>query len=161
MIDTKIWLDYLKLLDSLAKTIGQLTELEQQKTLAVSQGRLDTVEDCMKREQALSLSLRGCDQKREAMLAKMGLQNIPLRQLEQYAPEGLEMETKRVANELRGKYSVFQSASQVARNTLECNLRAIERIQEKQQEGAAAPPAERASQYDLRAYARDGRICFV
>ena len=153
MIDNKLWMDYLKLLEGLSKTIGQLTEVEQKKILAVSQGRLDEVEDCMKREQALSLSLRGCDQKRETMLARMGLKNIPLRQLEQHAPEGLEMETKRVANELRGKYSVFQSASQVARNTLECNLRAIERIQERQQQGGAPtpPPQEGASQYDLRA----------
>ena len=90
MIDNKLWMDYLKLLEGLSKTIGQLTEVEQKKTLAVSQGRLDEVEDCMKREQALSLSLRGCDQKRETMLARMGLKNIPLRQLEQHAPEGLE-----------------------------------------------------------------------
>ena len=48
---------------------------------------------------------------------------------------------------------MFQSASQVARNTLECNLRAIERIQERQQQGGAPtpPPQEGASQYDLRA----------
>lgn len=47
MIDNKLWMDYLKLLEGLSKTIGQLTEVEQKKTLAVSQGRLDEVEDCM------------------------------------------------------------------------------------------------------------------
>lgn len=152
-MDHGLWREYLKLLEGLGRTMDQLAEIERKKTEAVSSSNLNAVEDCMTREQALSLSLRGCDQKRETMLARMGLKNIPLRQLEQHAPEGLEMETKRVANELRGKYSVFQSASQVARNTLECNLRAIERIRERQQQGGAPtpPPQEGASQYDLRA----------
>jgi len=150
-MDNALWLDYLKLLGSLSKTIGQLTEIEKQKTRAVSQGRLDEVESCMKREQAMSLSLRGYDQKREAMLERMGLKNVPLRQLEEHAPEGLELETKRAAEELRGQYAVFCSASKAARNTLECNLRAIERFQAAQGGGAPRPPEEGGSQYSLRA----------
>ena len=39
---------------------------------------------------------------------------------------------------MRQKYDVFQDASEVARHTLECNLRAIEKMQKAQD----APPEE-------------------
>ena len=58
------WQDYVKLLQGLAKTLGQLAEIEREKNAAASSGDLAKVEDCMKREQAMSLSLRGYDQKR-------------------------------------------------------------------------------------------------
>ena len=146
MMDHALWQDYLRQLEGLTKTIGQLTEIEKKKTLAVSEGRLDEV------EQVLSLSLRGFDQKREAMLARMGLTGVPLRQLEDHAPDELLMETKRTAEKLRGQYEMFQTASQVARNTLECNLRVLEQLQA---EAGQAPPAAAGEQgepghYDFR-----------
>lgn len=152
MMDHALWQDYLRQLEGLTKTIGQLTEIEKKKTLAVSEGRLDEVEACMRQEQALSLSLRGFDQKREAMLARMGLTGVPLRQLEDHAPDELLMETKRTAEKLRGQYEMFQTASQVARNTLECNLRVLEQLQA---EAGQAPPAAAGEQgepghYDFR-----------
>lgn len=135
MVQREDWLAYLKLLGQLTRTMEQLTGVEQEKTAAVSRGDLGAVDECMKREQTLSLSLRGIDQKREAMLARMGLQGTALRDLEDSAPEELLMETKRTGEALRGQYKVFRAASQVARDTLECNLRAIERAMEAQ-EGA-------------------------
>ena len=59
------WQDYLKLMTSLAKTLGDLTRVEQEKNAAVCAGDLAGVEACMKREQVLSLTLRGYDQKRD------------------------------------------------------------------------------------------------
>lgn len=153
MMDPKLWQDYLRLLEQLTRTIHQLTEIEQSKTRAASQGDLEKLEACMRQEQAMSLSLRGHDQKRDAMLARMGLTDVPLRELERHAPEELFMETKRVAGTLRREYGQFQTASQVARNTLECNLRAIEKIR-AQAEGdpsAAQESGERSGQYELRA----------
>lgn len=100
----------------------------------------------------MSLSLRGHDQKRDALLARMGLTGVPLRELERHAPADLLMETKRVAETLRREYGLFQTASQVARNTLECNLRMIEKAR-AQLEGEAPPPGENGdqpSQYELR-----------
>ena len=114
----------------------------------MGRGDLDAVDACMKREQVFSLNLRGFDQKREKLLAKMGLTGSTLRQLEDQSPKEAILETKQTAEKLRQRYRVFQSASEVARNTLECNLRAIEKLQ---QEGAAksAPPAG-ALQADFR-----------
>ena len=122
------WQDYLGLLESLTKTIEELTDIEQKKTGAVTKGDLDTVEACMKREQALSMALRGLEQKRSKMLSDFGLGDVPLRGLMDHRPAGTEKETKRISETLRRKYEMFRTASDVARDTLECSLRGIERM---------------------------------
>ncbi|MDE7245277.1 MAG: hypothetical protein K2O18_15080, partial [Oscillospiraceae bacterium] len=45
-------------------------------------------------------------------------------------PAGAEQETKAAAAALRRQYSIFKAASEVAKNTLECNLHMIEKILE-------------------------------
>lgn len=106
----------------------------------------------MKREQVISLSLRGYDQKRDAMLAQLGLRGVTLSQLEDHSPPELQLETKRTVEQLRRQYTLFQSASQVARDTLEINLRAIERLQAAQAGGTAEAEEQRKDhQTDFRA----------
>lgn len=147
MMDMAVWREYLKLLDSLGATLDKLREIERTKTAAVGKGDLDGVEACMKQEQVISLSLRGMDQKREKMLAQLGLTGVPLRELEERGPRESHMETRRAVESLRRKYEVFQSASEVARNTLECNLHAIEQVQKAKD---APPPEDHPRQADFR-----------
>ena len=141
------WQDYLGLLESLTKTIEELTDIEQKKTGAVTKGDLDTVEACMKREQALSMALRGLEQKRSKMLSDFGLGDVPLRGLMDHCPAGTEKETKRISETLRRKYEMFRTASDVARDTLECHLRAIE----KAQKGEPIIEEDQPRQADFRA----------
>lgn len=146
------WQDYLTLLDSLSRTLEQLTQVERDKNTAAAQGDLAGVEACMKREQVLSLSLRGYDQKRDKMLAELGLEGAALNQLEDRSPPELQLETKRTVEELRRQYALFQAASQVVRNTLEVNLREIERIQAIQAGDAGVAEDQRSHhQTDFRA----------
>lgn len=146
------WQDCLKLMGSLTRTLEELTQVERDKNNAVSQGDLIAVEECMKREQVLSLSLRGYDQKRDKILAELGLQGVTLSQMEEHSPEELQMETKRAAEELRRQYKLFQAASETARNTLEINLREIERIQAVQAgDSAEAEETRKLHQTDFRA----------
>ena len=146
------WQDYLKLLRNLSKTLEELTQVERDKNAAAAAGDLAGVEECMKREQVLSLSLRGYDQKRDAMLAALGLKGVTLRELANHSPEELRLEVKGVAEELRRQYEIFQSASKAARNTLELNLRAIERVQAVRAGDAAQAEEQRKNhQTDFRA----------
>lgn len=146
------WQDYLKLLDGLGRTLEQLTQVEREKNDAAVRGDLAGVEACMKQEQVLSLSLRGCDQKRDKMLAELGLQGVTLGQLEDHSPPELQLETKRTVEELLRQYTLFQAASQVVRNTLEVNLREIERIQAAQAGDKGVAEAQRENhQTDFRA----------
>ena len=128
------WRNCLGLMDSLTRTLEELTQVEREKNDAASRGDLAGVEACMKREQVLSLTLRGCDQKRDSVLSDLGL------------------ETKAAVEELRRQYELFQAASEVTRDTLEVNLRAIERIQAARA-GDSAEAAERRKnhQTDFRA----------
>lgn len=142
------WGEYLTLLETLGGKLEELTDLERAKAVAVGRSDLEGLEECMKREQVMSLSLRGLDQKREKLLAALGLTGVPLRDLAERAPEGVRMEAKAAAEKLRQKYEVFQSASDVARNTLECNLHAIEKLQK----ALEVQPEERSvRQSDFRA----------
>lgn len=147
-----LWQDYLGLMRSLTHTLEGLTQVEREKNDAASRGDLAGVEECMKREQVISLTLRGYDQKRDAMLAELGLRGITLSQLESRCPEELQLETKGVVEELRRQYEMFQGASQVARDTLQVNLRAIERIQAAQAgDDAQADEDRKTHQTDFRA----------
>ena len=148
-MSTSLWTDYLNLLTSLSGTLEKLTEIERHKTDAVCQGNLPVVEDCMKQEQVMSLSLRSLEQKRTNLLSQLGLAHVPLRELQQHSPPEYDLETKRVVEELRRQYTLFQTASQVARDTLECNLREIQRIQE-QTRGISTASEELPHQTDFR-----------
>ena len=143
-----VWGEYLTLLGKVTKALEELTAVEQDKIRAVNARDLPAVEQCMKKEQVCSLNLRGLDQKREKLLAALGLTGVPLRDLAERAPESVRMEAKAAAEKLRQKYEVFQSASDVARNTLECNLHAIEKLQKAHE----VQPEERSlRQSDFRA----------
>ena len=146
------WQDYLKLMRGLTKTLAELTEVERVKHDAASQGDLPQVEECMKREQVISLTLRGYDQRRDKMLAGLGLEGVTLSQLEERSPDEFQLETKAVVAELRRQYKLFQAASQVARDTLEINLRGIEQLQARQAgDTAEAEETRKHHQTDFRA----------
>ena len=85
------WNDYLLLLGKVTKALEQLTEVEKTKTNAVTAGDLAAVEQCMKQEQVMSLSLRGIEQKRTALADRLGLRGVPLRELAAHSPEGLAL----------------------------------------------------------------------
>ena len=130
-MELALWKEYLAQMERLGETLEQLTAVEREKTAAVGRGDLNAVDACMKREQVFSLNLRGFDQKREKLLAKMGLsKSTTLRQIEELAPPEALLETKQVVEKLRQRYQIFQSASEVAMNTLECYLHAIEKMQQ-------------------------------
>ncbi|MCI2106687.1 MAG: flagellar protein FlgN [Intestinimonas sp.] len=122
---------YLTLLQELSAALADLTKIEQEKTQTVRNDDLGGLNECMKQEQALTMTLRGYEQKRMALLHALGLNGVPLNGLLSHAPEDCLDETKRTVEELRRQYSLFRGASEVARDTLECNLHQIEKILQK------------------------------
>lgn len=146
------WQDYLTFLGKLSGTLEELAQVEREKHEAASQGDLGRVEACMKKEQVMSLTLRGYDQKRDKMLSELGLRGVSLRQLEDHSPDELQLQTKAAVEQLRRQYKLFQAASQVARDTLEINLRGIEQLQNRQAGDAAeAEETRKNHQTDFRA----------
>ena len=119
---------YFAFMEQLGKALDQLTELAKEKTAAVRRDDLLAVDSCMKQEQALGLSLRAMDKKRDTLLAAMGLENVTLSGLVQHCPEEIRTEAKAAADKLRDRYELYRSASDVARTTLEVNLHQIEKM---------------------------------
>ena len=65
--------DYVQLLQDLEQTLRDLTALQPEKIAAVRAHDLEVLNDCMKREQAASLALRGLEQKRANMAKALGV----------------------------------------------------------------------------------------
>ena len=120
--------EYFAFMGQLGDLLDRLTELAKEKAAAVRRDDLLAVDNCMKQEQALSLSLRTMDKKREALLAGIGLQNVSLSDFAQHCPEEIRREARDASEELRTRYVLYRSAADVARTTLECNLHQIERM---------------------------------
>ncbi|MEA4992739.1 MAG: flagellar export chaperone FlgN [Oscillibacter sp.] len=127
-MDRNDFREYLGFLKALGDTLEEITRVEQEKTEFVRTDDLDGLNECMKREQALSLTMRAHDQKREAVLRTLGLEGVPLRSLMDYAPAQDYEETKRTVEQLCRQYALFRGAFEVARDTLECNLHQIEKM---------------------------------
>lgn len=119
---------YLKLLRELTKTLRQLTELERRKLAAVRANDVQAVDDCIRQEQVLSLSLRGAEQRRGKLLKELGLEQEPLSKLAGHAPEELRQETREAMKGLRDSYDEYKSSSDAARSALERVLHDVDRM---------------------------------
>lgn len=119
---------YLALMDEIGSNLEKLSVLAREKTTAVRKDDLMGLNDIIKQEQAVSLALRGLEQKRMKLAGSLGLDGTRLSQLAATFPAELQVEARAAADTLHQRYKVYQSTSQVARNTLECNLHEIEKI---------------------------------
>ena len=120
--------EYFDFMERLGGTLDQLTKLAERKAEAVRRGDLSAVDSCMKQEQALSLSLRTMDRKREKLLADMGLKDTNLSGLVQNCPTELKADAKAAADRLRGRYELYRGAADAARTLLEVNLHKLDKM---------------------------------
>ncbi len=154
-----LYLAYLALLDDLSRVLEQLSDLDRQKVTAVRSDDLMALDQILKQEQALSLNLRGLEQKMITQREQLSLPQNSVSQLVESYPPHLQMQAKQAVERLRTQYDIYHSAAEVARNTLECNLHEIEKIvsslggNNNQGVGYATPDAEppRKMKTDFRA----------
>ena len=132
----------LALFDSLTQHLRQLTELAKRKTTVVRKNDLVELDKILKEEQAQSLALRGLEQKRITLLQHLGLENVPLTELSAKAPSHLQQKTRDTVDTLRREFSIYRSAAEIARNTLECTLLEVEKFL------AAAGAADKIGEVD-------------
>ena len=64
----------LALLEQLSQVFDQLETLEREKAAAVGAQDLERLDQCMKHEQAVSLTLRGVEQNRSSLWKELGVQ---------------------------------------------------------------------------------------
>lgn len=134
--------EYLDFLEELTGILDQLNETAKAKTTAARQGDLELLDRCMKQEQVFSMSLRGMDQKRDRMLAEMGMEGATLSQLAEGYPPELQARAAQVAQRAQLSFDVYMSASNAARTAMECILHDIEKMFPENQPIPAHNPDE-------------------
>ncbi len=119
---------YLGLLRELGGCLDRLGELSEEKAKTVRQDDLLAMDEVLKQEQVLSLSLRGLEQRRVKLLAKLGLSNVPLADLPGKYPAELRDEARQAVDALRDSYKIYRARADMARTLLELNLHQIEKL---------------------------------
>lgn len=118
---------YLKFLDELRQELDALTGVEQRKISAVQHYDLAELNECMKQEQAMSLSLRGLERKRDTLQAALGLEHVLLRDLPQRCPPAYRAQTSRAVEMIQHSYQILNSAQTAARTLMETQLHMVEK----------------------------------
>ena len=76
-----VYQEYIAYLDELGDVLDQLTQVARTKAIAAHNGDMEQLDQCMKQEQAFSMSLRSMDHRRDQMLEAMGLHDVVLSQM--------------------------------------------------------------------------------
>lgn len=118
--------NYLTFLSQLRCALDSLTQLEQEKIQAVQAGDLAALDECMKKEQAATLDLRGREQKRCALLKELNLESVPLREFSDHCPVQYKRQASELSQQVLRSYQVLSSAQKAARTLMESNLRHIQ-----------------------------------
>ena len=140
---------YLSFLSDLRQALDALAALEQKKIQAVQAGDLETLDECMKKEQVATLDLRGREQKRADLLKQLGLEQVSLRDLPSHCPPQYKGQVTEISQQVLRSYQVLSSAQQAARTLMESNLRHIQKELDRRQE-AKQTPTPKKSQTDFR-----------
>lgn len=138
---------YLAFLEELLREMNRLTEIGKEKLSAVQNHELDALNECIKQEQAISLTLRGLEQKRRKVLAAIGCENVPLSEMPQRCPKEYQGRTQEIVGQLLAAEKVLRSVQTPSRTIMERDLRAIRKelesrgvVQELDENYQSAPP---------------------
>lgn len=82
---------FTKVIEEFITLFDHLIEIEQEKLDAAVKNRVTFVEDCMHKEQAAVLQLRGLEQKREAEQKHLGMEGYTFRQILEEAPKRFQL----------------------------------------------------------------------
>ena len=108
--------------------LDRLSALARKKVDAVRRDDLMALDEVMKQEQAMTLNLRGLELKRLKLMGRLGLDGVPLDELEGRCPPELAGRARSAVDALRSSYTIYRSCADMARSLLELNLHQIEKV---------------------------------
>ncbi len=118
--------DYLKLLLALQKDMIELAGILEKKIEATQQFDLEALNDCIRKEQAVSLSLRGLESRRPILLAELGYNDATLRDMPRLCPQEHKAETSRIVEVVLKDYEILRSLQNRARAMLERHMYSVQ-----------------------------------
>ena len=129
--------DFITVIDDLVELFKELTQIEQIKMEAVKKNMVTYVEDCMNKEQAAVLKLRGLDKKREACQKAMGFEGFTFQQILDNTTGEENSQLRELFQTLSSHVSLFQDTNESARAMIEINLHNINKAIEQSRKGTA------------------------
>ncbi len=118
--------DFIKLIEEFICFFDELIPLEQEKLDAAVKNRVSFIEECMHKEQAAILRLRGLEQKRDKTQEKLGIKDYTFRQILENAPEDVSSVLKPLFDQMSEQVRTLQSISDNSKDIIEVNLHVIQ-----------------------------------
>ncbi len=117
--------DFISVIEDLIQLFQELIYIEQSKLEAAAKNRITHVEDCMNREQAAILKLRGLDKKRETCQEQLGCKDYTFQQILSKTSGAEHNQLKKLFDSLTHHVRQFQEINESARSMIEINLHMI------------------------------------
>lgn len=118
--------NFIKIIEEFVNFFDNLILTEQEKLDAAVKNRISILEECMHKEQAAVLRLRGLEQKREHEQQQLGMKDYTFRQILEKAPEDISSVLTPLFNRMSEQVNQFQSLSDSAKDIIEVNLHVIQ-----------------------------------
>ncbi len=117
---------FIEIIKEFIQLFEALVSVEQTKLDAAVNNKVSFVEECMNKEQAAVLKLKGLEQKRENAQKELGLEGLTFRQILEKVPENVQSELSPLFDRLSELVQSFQSVSDSAKDIIELNLHMIQ-----------------------------------
>ncbi len=118
--------DYLKFLENLSQALSELSALQNEKANAVKLHRLEELNEAIKKEQAISLQLRGLEKRRNEILGALGIK-ATLREMPGICEEKYKEQTQKAVNDILNKNDMLQLSRKSAADIIEKNSKLIQK----------------------------------
>lgn len=122
--------EYSSLMEEFLALFDSLISVEQKKLDAAIENQVSFVEECMKKEQAFVLRLRGLEQHRESLQEAMGMKDLTFRELLEKVPAEVKEDLEPKFQELSRKVTAFQNINENAKDAIMVNLHNIQTAME-------------------------------
>lgn len=116
------YFDFISLIKDFIQLFNSLINIEQNKLNYVIENKVSFMEECVNKEQALVLRLKGLEQRRETLQCSMDMENLTFREILDKVPEDVHTELSPLFDELSQKVRTFQSVNDNARDMIQLNL---------------------------------------
>ena len=123
--------ELLKILEDTTKFLQEISVVEEEKFQAAMKQQILTLEECIKKEQALVLRSKGLDLKRAAVQKAMGVETLTLKQIIEAADAADKAPLQAAFSELEKALNTYQEIYHRAKTAIEVNLHRVNTQLEK------------------------------
>lgn len=117
---------FIRLIEEFIQLFEMLIPVEQKKLEAALENKVSFVEECVNKEQAAVLRLRGLEQKRECEQKKLGMEDYTFRQMLAEVPPDVVPVLQPLFDKLTEQMRTFKSVNDSAKDIIEVNLHKIQ-----------------------------------